>query len=129
MFLREESRNKINTIKCTLDQLSKRDGTVCSDTERPIYRKSANYSIMLTNEKPIVIVKKLILTKKIFWTITTHCKKKVGSLHLQEKLNQSQNQVQSTLNQWKGRNKIQNLKRIILVDSSLKFRSFTEVTI
>ena len=66
MFLREESRNKINTIKCTLDQLSKRDGTVCSDTERPSYRKSANDSIMLTNEKPIVIVKKLILTKKIF---------------------------------------------------------------
>ena len=66
MFLREESRNKINTIKCTLDQLSKPDGTVCSDTERPSYRKSANDSIMLTNEKPIVIVKKLILTKKIF---------------------------------------------------------------
>ena len=66
MFLREESRNKINTIKCTLDQLSKRDGTVFSDTERPSYRKSANDSIMLTNEKPIVIVKKLILTKKIF---------------------------------------------------------------
>ena len=52
MFLREESRNKINTIKCTLDQLSKRDGTVCSGTERPSYRKSANYSIMLTNENP-----------------------------------------------------------------------------
>ena len=38
-FFRQELRNKDNTIKCVLDQLSKRDGTVCSNTERPTYRK------------------------------------------------------------------------------------------
>ena len=38
-FFRQELRNKDNTIKCVLDQLSKRDRTVCSNTERPSYRK------------------------------------------------------------------------------------------
>ena len=38
-FFRHELRNKDNTIKCVLDQLSKRDRTVCSNTERPSYRK------------------------------------------------------------------------------------------
>ena len=74
---------------------------------------SAIDSIILINENPKVIVEKLILTKNIFWTITTHCAKKVWSLHLQEKLNQSRNQVQSKVSQWKGRNKIRNVKRLI----------------
>ena len=39
IFLREELRNKNNTIKCVLDQLSKRNGTVCSNTECHSYRK------------------------------------------------------------------------------------------
>ena len=38
IFLREELWKKNNTIKCVLDQLSKRDATVCSNTERPSYR-------------------------------------------------------------------------------------------
>ena len=40
--------------------------------------------------------------------------KKVASLHLQQELSQSQNEVQGKLNQWKGRNKIQNL--LVLVN-------------
>ena len=51
IFLREEWRNKNNIIKCVLDQLSKRDGNVCSNTECYSYRKSANDSILSTNEK------------------------------------------------------------------------------
>ena len=51
ILLREDFRDKNNTIKCVIDQLSKRDGTVCSSTERPSYRKSANDSIFLKNEK------------------------------------------------------------------------------
>ena len=34
----EELWKKNNTIECVLDQLSKRDATVCSNTERPSYR-------------------------------------------------------------------------------------------
>ena len=54
ILLREDFRDKnkmFNTIKCVIDQLSKRDGTACSSTERPSYRKSANDSIFLKNEK------------------------------------------------------------------------------
>ena len=36
---------------CILDQLSKRDGSVCSNTECLSYRKSANDSILSTNEE------------------------------------------------------------------------------
>ena len=36
IFLREELRNKNNTIKCGLDQLSKRDGTIFSYTKCPL---------------------------------------------------------------------------------------------
>ena len=32
IFLRDELKNKNNTIKCVLDQLSRRDETVCSNT-------------------------------------------------------------------------------------------------
>ena len=39
IFFRQELRNKDNRIKCVLDQLSKCDGTVCSNTQRPSYRK------------------------------------------------------------------------------------------
>ena len=46
IFFRQELRNKDNTIKCVLDQLSKCDGIVCSNTERPSYRKRANDSIL-----------------------------------------------------------------------------------
>ena len=35
IFLRVELRNKNNTIKCGLDQLSKRDGTIFSNTKCP----------------------------------------------------------------------------------------------
>ena len=51
IFLREELRNKNITIKCVLDQLSKRDGAACSSTECHSYRESANDSILSTNEK------------------------------------------------------------------------------
>ena len=51
IFLGEEWRNKNNIIKCVLDQLSKGDGNVCSNTECYSYRKSANDSILSTNEK------------------------------------------------------------------------------
>ena len=51
IFFRGELRNKINTIKCVLGRLSKRDGNVCSNIEHPSYRKSSNDSIVLTNEK------------------------------------------------------------------------------
>ena len=44
-------RNKNSKIKCVLGQLSKRDGTVYSNTECHSYRKSANDSILSPNEK------------------------------------------------------------------------------
>ena len=111
VFLRDKLKNKNNLIRCVLDHLSLGDGIVCSNTEVASYRKSANDNILLTNEKKknIIRVVKLILTKKVFWTITSYCTKRVLSLHLQQELNKSQNQVQSKVTQWTGRNKIQDL--------------------
>ena len=47
IFLSEELRNKNNTIKCILDQLSKRDGTVCSNTECRV--------LVIVNQRMIVL--------------------------------------------------------------------------
>ena len=44
----------------------------------------------------------------------SYCTKKVASLPLQQELNQFQNQVQSKVNQWKGKEKTQNL--LVLVN-------------
>ena len=105
-------RNKNNTIKCVLDQLSKRDGTVCSNTERPSYRKSADDSILLTNEKkPLNKSGEIHTDEEDLLKNNVLLHEKIPSLHLQQK---SRNQVQSKVNQWKGRNEIQNL--LVLVN-------------
>ena len=39
IFLRVKLRDKNNSVKCVLGQLSKGNGAVCSDTGRPSYRK------------------------------------------------------------------------------------------
>ena len=46
-----------------------------------------------------------------YWT------EKVASLPLQQELNQFQNQVQSKVNQWKGKEKTQNL--LVLVNKAM----------
>ena len=51
IFLREELKNENDLIRFVLDQLLKHDGIVCSNTECPSYRKSANDSILSTNEQ------------------------------------------------------------------------------
>ena len=91
IFLRQELRNINNTIKWVLDQLSSRDGTVCSNTERTSYRKSANDSILLINEKKNH--KKSGETHTDEEDLLNNYRKKLPSLHLQQKLNQSRNQV------------------------------------
>ena len=47
----------------------------------------------------------------------SYCTKKVASLPLQQELNQFQNQVQSKVNQWKGKEKTQNL--LVLVNKAM----------
>ena len=64
-------------------------------------------------KKPIIRVAKFILTKKMFLIITSYCTNKVPNVHLQQELNQSRNQVQSKVNQGKGRNKIHNLLEVV----------------
>ena len=58
------------------------------------YRKSANDIILSTNEKKsqLIRVAKSILTKKVFWTTTSYCTKKVLSLRSQ--VFDSWNQIQ-----------------------------------
>ena len=85
IFLRQEMRNKNNTIKWVLDQLSRRDGTSCSNTERTSYRKSANDSILLTNEKKYH--KKSFEIHTDEEDLLNDCRK--NCLHLQQRLNQS----------------------------------------
>ena len=47
----------------------------------------------------------------------SYCTKKVVSLPLQQELNQFQNQVQSKVNQWKGKERTQNL--LVLVNKAM----------
>ena len=47
----------------------------------------------------------------------SYCTEKVASLPLQQELNQFQNQVQSKVNQWKGKEKTQNL--LVLVNKAM----------
>ena len=47
----------------------------------------------------------------------SYCTEKVASLPLQQELNQFQNQVQSKVSQWKGKEKTQNL--LVLVNKAM----------